>query len=73
MSGRLRKFVQCDETVIRRRGIIRVPTSTAGNTKDNVWILGSLGGSDTCGFFLKRVQNRENIQTVMHFGKNCWV
>ncbi|KCZ78983.1 hypothetical protein H312_03634 [Anncaliia algerae PRA339] len=35
-------IVECDETVISRRGIIRNPTSTDDKLRDKIWILGPL-------------------------------
>ncbi|KCZ79560.1 hypothetical protein H312_03053 [Anncaliia algerae PRA339] len=51
-------FVECDETVISRRGIIWNPISTDDRLRDTIWILGSLLILPPETFFLKRIPDR---------------
>lgn len=51
--------VQCDETVICRRGIIKCPSHADDNTKDTVWILGCIEDTEDRKFYIRRVENRQ--------------
>lgn len=52
-------IVQCDESVMCRRGTIKCPSTADDNIKDTVWILGCIDNSDNKNFFVQRVENRK--------------
>ncbi|KAI5152874.1 hypothetical protein ENBRE01_3082 [Enteropsectra breve] len=64
--GGIDNDVQCDETVLSRRGIVRNPTSTDDDRVDTVWILGCVDNNNN--FFIKRLLNRraDTITNVLH-------
>lgn len=53
-------IVQCDESVICRRGLIRTPTSTDDAFKDTVWILGCIDNTPERNFCVKKIANRRS-------------
>lgn len=59
--------VECDESVISRRGIIRNPTSSEDNIRDTIWILGAIDNTDQKNFYLTRIPNRtvENLSSAL--------
>jgi hypothetical protein len=70
LVGGLNSIVQCDETLICRRGIIKRPSTADDGIKDTVWILGCI--DEYKNFYLKRVENRK-IETLTSAlkGKIC--
>lgn len=50
--------VQCDESVICRRGIVKCPSAIEDNVKDTVWILGCIDNTPSKNFFVKQVKDR---------------
>jgi hypothetical protein len=55
--------VQCDETAICRRVIIRCPSTTEDTTADTVWLLGCIDDASPPNFYLKKLENRQ-IETI---------
>lgn len=60
LLGSVNGKVQCDETAICRRGIIRCPSKTADTIADTIWLLGCIDDSCPPNFFLKRIKNRQS-------------
>ncbi|KAI5152066.1 hypothetical protein ENBRE01_2543 [Enteropsectra breve] len=71
--GGIDVIVECDETVISRRRIIRSPTSTDDSIRDTVWILGIIDNTNEKNFYLTRVPNRtvETISCTLAGKINC--
>lgn len=63
LLGGVGVVVECDETVLCRRGIIQYPTTTDDNTADTTWILGCIENTQERKFLLKRIVNRR-IETL---------
>ncbi|KCZ82049.1 hypothetical protein H312_00531 [Anncaliia algerae PRA339] len=56
--GGIKLIVECDETVLSRRGIIRNPTSVDSNRRDTVWVLNAIDNSNERKFYIERIPNR---------------
>ncbi|KAI5152230.1 hypothetical protein ENBRE01_2671 [Enteropsectra breve] len=52
-------IVECDETVLSRRGIIVNPTTTEDSVRDTVWILECIDNFPARNFYIKRIANRQ--------------
>ncbi|EPR77850.1 hypothetical protein SLOPH_2632 [Spraguea lophii 42_110] len=53
-------FLEVDETVISRRGIIINPTTLPDGITNTMWILGVVNQTNIRNFFIKRVRNRRS-------------
>ncbi|KCZ73746.1 hypothetical protein H311_05295, partial [Anncaliia algerae PRA109] len=62
-TGGIKVIVECDETVLSRRGIIRNPTSMDSNRRDTVWILGVIDNTNERNFFIERITDR-TVETI---------
>lgn len=51
-------IIECDETVISRRGVIRNPSALDDSVQDTVWIFGAIDSTNNKNFLLKRIENR---------------
>ncbi|KCZ74389.1 hypothetical protein H311_04646, partial [Anncaliia algerae PRA109] len=61
--GGMKVIVECDETVLSRRGIIRNPTSMDSKRRDTVWILGVIDNTNERNFFIERITER-TVETI---------
>ncbi|KAI5152207.1 hypothetical protein ENBRE01_2650 [Enteropsectra breve] len=59
LLGGLNYIVECDETVLSRRGIIVNPTTTEDSVRDTVWILGCIDNSPARNFYITRIATRQ--------------
>jgi hypothetical protein len=78
LIGGLGVVVECDETVLSRRGIIREPTTTDDTTRGTVWIVGVIDHTRERNFFVKRIENRqimtlsESLESVIFVGSRLF-
>ena len=59
LIGGIGKVIECDESVLSRRGIIMNPTSAHDKVKDTIWILGCIDNNLERNFFVKRIPDRK--------------
>lgn len=68
LVGGVGSTVQCDETVLCRRGTIRNPTSTDDNKKETTWIVGCIDDCEPQNFFVQKVDNRKEVTLTNALG-----